>query len=218
MFLHLFQKLEAWLRRRKSCCARRRWLSLGRSWCRIVLRRPKRGQGLRAQDAPGNSRNDILSILAASILVISCSRFASWSRGIFGQGEGLEGDPATDGERWEESEGQASEKRKTLCEDRHLLRCFTLSRLSALRALAKQINQVLNLLYFALPYFLWALFISVLYSGKRWTVSRSAGSYQHVGGPGHQWESPFALTLIQDQTTEDSYGIIGNHRLPKQIC
>ena len=87
--------------------------------------------------------------------------------------------------------------------------CSAVSRWGRRSALSKQ--------YFCfaldpLLYFLCALFISVLCSGKRWTVSHSAGSYQHVGGPGHQWESPVALTSIPDQTTEDSCGIIENHR------
>lgn len=109
VFLHLFQKLEAWLRRRKSYCARRRWLSLGRSWCRTVLRRPRRGQGLRTpQDARGTS---FWAFWRLQFLFIATFKIWSWSRGV-AQGEGLEGDPATDGERWEESEGPSPKSDK----------------------------------------------------------------------------------------------------------
>ena len=83
----------------------------------------------------------------------------------------------------EKDERNLKDRRTTKLYDRNLLRRFTLSRLSAP---SKQIKRILLLCFTSCTYSLLALFISVLCSGKWWTLSHSAGSYQHVGGPGHQ--------------------------------
>ena len=103
--------LEARLGRRKSCCARRRWLSHWRNWCRTAFTRWKRGQYAR-----GHPRLQLIFVAQNFLELWNFGR--SWSNFLrncvyfFAQGEGLEGGPATDGERWEEYEGQAESEQR----------------------------------------------------------------------------------------------------------